>query len=83
MLMLPLALALARTLHNLAVWALARSLHTGTPGARHRRFRGRAGADDREQDRQGAEPDAAFSSAPVLVPLIPQPPTPLNQRREL
>ena len=31
MLMLPLALALARTLHNLAVWALARSLNMPEP----------------------------------------------------
>jgi hypothetical protein len=31
MLMLPLVLALARTLHNLAVWALARSLNMPEP----------------------------------------------------
>src|SRR5215218_9289212 len=49
--------------------------HAGTPGARHRRFRDRTGADDREQDRQGAVPDAAVSSAPFLVPLNPHPST--------
>ena len=42
---------------NLATWLLARSLNMPRAvGARHRRLRVRAGADDREQDRQALCP---------------------------
>ena len=68
---------------NLATWLLARSLNMPrTAGARHRRLRVRAGADDREQGRQGALPDAAAASAPVAAaPLIDPRPTTSSTRR--
>ena len=61
---------------NLATWLLARTLNMpAAVGARHRRLRVRAGADDRKQGRQGALPDAADASAPVAAAaLIPTPP---------
>ena len=69
---------------NLATWLLARSLNMPrAAGARHRRLRVRAGADDREQGRQGALPDAADASAPVaaaaLIACLAQ--SPPKQRR--
>src|SRR5215216_6479724 len=49
--------------------------HAAAVGARHRPLRVRSGADDREQGRQGALPDAADASAPVApAALIPVPP---------
>ena len=66
--LVPLRRRLIPWMLNLATWLLARSPeHAGTPGARHRRLRVRAGADDREQGRQGALPDAADASAPVAA----------------
>src|SRR5437763_13505157 len=64
---------------NLATWMLARSPeHAAAVGARHRRLRVLAGADDRKQGRQGALPDAADASAPVaavaLIPVSPKSP---------
>src|SRR5947208_11261251 len=56
--------------------------HAAAVGARHRRLRVRAGADDRKQGRQGALPDAADASAPVAaVALIPVSPKSPKQRR--
>src|SRR5947208_252686 len=52
--------------------------HAAAVGARHRRLRVRAGADDRKQGWQGALPDAADASAPVaavaLIPVSPKSP---------
>src|SRR5437867_2173307 len=48
--------------------------HAAAVGARHRRLRVRAGADDREQGRQGALPDAADASAPVAAAALIAPP---------
>src|SRR5437899_10448889 len=54
--------------------------HAAAVGARHRRLRVRAGADDRKQGWQGALPDAADASAPVaavaLIPISPKSPQP-------
>src|SRR5437879_9302654 len=53
---------------SLAAGALASV--AGTGGARHRRFRVRAGAGGREQGRQGALPDAAAAPDPVPDPAL-------------
>src|SRR5262245_19195868 len=56
--------------------------HAAAVGARHRRLRVRAGADDREQGRPSALPDAADASAPVAAAaLIPVPPKSPKKRR--
>src|SRR3954470_8932219 len=48
--------------------------HARTRGARHRRLRVRADADDREQGFQDAQPEAAGSLPPVAAAsLIPSP----------
>src|SRR6478735_3119176 len=55
--------------------------HARTGGARHRRLRVRAGADDREQAVQGALPAAAIASVPVVAALnLFQPKSPKPRR---